>query len=95
MPIDSEEVRRIAELARLELDETTVETLRPQLQRILDYVAMLDAVDTERVPPTSRTGDEASHLREDRVEPSAGVERVVREAPESADGFFRVPRVIR
>lgn len=95
MRIDNEEVRRIARLARIDLDESAAEELRADLARILDHVAVLEVLDTEGVPATARTSEDSSHLREDRPGPSLPPGRASAQAPEAAEGFFRVPRVLR
>lgn len=95
MQIDGEQVRQIARLARIDLDESAVEGLRDDLRRILDYIEVLDVIDTEGVPATSRTFEETSHLREDRARVSPFAGRADDDAPEAEDGFFRVPRVLK
>jgi aspartyl/glutamyl-tRNA(Asn/Gln) amidotransferase C subunit len=54
--INADDVRKVAKLARLELPEEKIATYTTQLERILDYVDHLQAVDTEGVPPTTRAG---------------------------------------
>jgi aspartyl-tRNA(Asn)/glutamyl-tRNA(Gln) amidotransferase subunit C len=68
--ISSDDVRKVAQLARLALPEDKITTYTGQLERILDYVAHLDAVDTEGVPPTTRAVEVVNVTREDRVEPT-------------------------
>jgi len=93
--IDRAEVRRIARLARLELDEADVDVLSSQLASILDYVAMLDELDLVEVPPTSHRLSDAGHaLREDAPSPGLGTAEALANAPDAADGHFRVPRVL-
>ncbi len=94
MRIDSVEVRRIARLASLELDEAVVEPFREQLGSILDYVARLDELDVEHVPPTSHTGHDPPALREDRERRCVSAAEALRNAPDSADDLFRVPQVL-
>lgn len=94
MPIDAEQVKHIARLARLDLDEGTVDRLRHELQTILDHVALLDEVDVDSIPPTVNPLEREARLREDRVVPGVGTERALRNAPDSAAGQFRVPRVL-
>ena len=95
MQIDNDEVRRIARLSRIELDETAIEALRDDLRSILDYVEMLDVVDTEGVPATARTSEDDSSLRDDRPRASLPAERASADAPGAEGGFFRVPRVLK
>ncbi len=94
MPIDPAEVRRIAALARLGLDERTVETFRHQLQTILDHVAMLDRLDVDAVPPTAGLSETGQPLRADRRHACLPERDALGNAPDAAMNLFRVPRVI-
>jgi aspartyl-tRNA(Asn)/glutamyl-tRNA(Gln) amidotransferase subunit C len=94
MPIDGAEVRRIARLARLELEEGDAGPLARELESILRHVAMLDGLDVSTFPPTTSGGTAAAVLREDLPRPSLSPADAVASAPDSGSGFFRVPRVI-
>lgn len=94
MTIDAAEVRRIAALARLDLDDATVERFREQLAAILGYVATLDDLGVERIAPTEHARSGSAPLRADVVVPSLPIDEVLRDAPDSCAGFFRVPRVL-
>ena len=92
--ITAEDVRKVATLARLELPEPKISTYTAQLERILDYVAHLEQVDTEGVPPTTRAVEVVNVTREDRVEPTPVREELLDQAPEREGDFFRVPRIL-
>ncbi|MCS6798056.1 MAG: Asp-tRNA(Asn)/Glu-tRNA(Gln) amidotransferase subunit GatC [Myxococcota bacterium] len=94
MSISRDEVRRIAELARLELDEPTLEALRADLARILDYVAELDTVDVSAVEPTFHAPPIDARLRP--ILPSTPLlrEEVLAAAPRHEEGAFAVPRIL-
>ncbi|MFU8885930.1 MAG: Asp-tRNA(Asn)/Glu-tRNA(Gln) amidotransferase subunit GatC [Cyanobacteriota bacterium] len=92
--ISSDDVRKVAQLARLALPEDKITTYTGQLERILDYVAHLDAVDTEGVPPTTRAVEVVNVTREDRVEPTPVRENLLDLAPQREGDFFRVPRIL-
>jgi aspartyl-tRNA(Asn)/glutamyl-tRNA(Gln) amidotransferase subunit C len=94
VPIDSAEVRRIAGLARLELDEADIEPLRRQLQSVLDHVLRLEELDAEPSIARVRTTDGRQPLREDDARPSFSAGEALRNAPEQAAGHFRVPRIL-
>lgn len=94
MRIDSEEVRRIAALARLELDDATVEQFRAQLGTILDHVALIDSLGVEGVAPTAHPLDARQPLRPDVPTPSLTQAEALRPAPDAAAGHFRVPKVL-
>lgn len=91
MTISAADVRHIARLARLELSDEEVERFQAELSQILEYVARLESLEAGRAaepePP-----DRA--LREDVVEAWPDVDPLHGEAPDFADGFYRVPRVI-
>ena len=95
VPIDAREVRHIASLAKLDLDDKTVEQFRHQLQAILDYVALLAEVDVSDVPPTTSPVEGGRSPREDRPAPSLSPEEALANAPDASDDHFRVPRVIQ
>ncbi|MFO7630613.1 MAG: Asp-tRNA(Asn)/Glu-tRNA(Gln) amidotransferase subunit GatC [Prochlorococcaceae cyanobacterium] len=92
--ISSDDVRKVAQLARLELPEQKIATYTGQLERILDYVAQLEKVDTEGVPPTTRAVEVVNVTREDRVEPTPVREELLDLAPEREGDFFRVPKIL-
>ena len=92
--ISADDVRKVAQLARLELPEPTIATYTAQLERILDYVAHLEQVDTEGVPPTTRAVEVVNVTRADRVEPTPVREELLDLAPEREGDFLRVPRIL-
>ena len=94
MPITRDEVRRIAELARLEIPEAKLDRLAGELSKVLDFAATLNRLDLEGLAPSQFAPADAP-LREDVV----NGRRLAREtalaaAPEREDGFFRVPPVV-
>lgn len=94
MSLTLAEVAHIAELARLELTPEETERYREQLSAILDYAAILQKVDTSAIPPTATVLPLRNVMREDRVEPSLPVEDVLANAPDAAEGHFRVPAIL-
>ncbi len=94
MSIDRDEVRRIAELSRLEVPEDRIERVAEQLSNVLDFVATLDALDLSGCEPASLAPADAP-AREDvpngrRLEPG----RATAGAPEAEDDFFLVPPIV-
>ena len=94
MPIQADEVLRIARLAHLELDRASATRVTGQLQAILDHVALLEGIDLEDVPATTSASLASAPLREDEPVPSLPVEEALANAPDAATGFFRVPQVL-
>jgi aspartyl-tRNA(Asn)/glutamyl-tRNA(Gln) amidotransferase subunit C len=92
--ITPEQVRHVAKLARLHLDEPQLQRLEGQLESILEYVAKIREVDVAGVEPMAHALPLTNVLREDVVEPSLPVEKVLQNAPESDGPFFKVPKVI-
>ena len=94
MKLSLEEVEHIAELAHLRLSEDEKARYREQLSEILDYAARLQAVDTSGISPTSSVLTARSVLRKDEPRPGLSLEEVLRNAPETEKGQFRVPPVL-
>jgi len=92
--ISADDVRKVAQLARLELPEEKITTYTAQLERILDYVAQLEQVDTTDVPGTTRAVEVVNVTREDRVEPTPVREDLLNLAPQREGDFFRVPKIL-
>jgi aspartyl-tRNA(Asn)/glutamyl-tRNA(Gln) amidotransferase subunit C len=92
--ISAEDVRKVAQLARLDLPEDKIATYTGQLERILEYVAQLEAVDTEGVPPTTRAVEVVNVTRDDQVEATPVREQLLDLAPQREGDFFRVPRIL-
>jgi len=94
MKITREEVEKVAVLARLELTGEEKDIFTGQMDAILAYVDKLNELDTSGVVPTSHAVPMENAFRDDEARPSIGVESALANAPERADGFFRVPKVI-
>jgi aspartyl-tRNA(Asn)/glutamyl-tRNA(Gln) amidotransferase subunit C len=92
--ITVDDVSKVAQLARLQLPKEKISTYTAQLERILDYVAQLESVDTEGVPPTTRAVEVVNVTREDRVEPTPVREELLNLAPQREGDFFRVPKIL-
>jgi aspartyl-tRNA(Asn)/glutamyl-tRNA(Gln) amidotransferase subunit C len=92
--ISRAEVERIAHLARLRLTEAEAEAMTRQLESVLEYVAQLEAVDTQGVPATSFVIPLATPLREDVPGGLLSPELAVANAPAARGTAFTVPRVL-
>jgi len=93
MTLSEKEVEHIAMLARLELSEAEKELYRAQLSSILDHVARLQALDTRDIPPTFSVLSLHSVLRSDEPAPGLEVQDLLRNAPQTENGQFRIPAV--
>jgi aspartyl-tRNA(Asn)/glutamyl-tRNA(Gln) amidotransferase subunit C len=94
MAVTVADVKRIAALARLEFSTDEEERLAGELNRILQYMAKLDGLDTDGVVPTYHLAPTSNTFREDEPEKFAHVEELLAQAPEMAEGYYRVPRII-
>ncbi|MEB3202823.1 MAG: Asp-tRNA(Asn)/Glu-tRNA(Gln) amidotransferase subunit GatC [Synechococcus sp.] len=92
--ISSDDVRKVALLARLALPEEKIATYTSQLERILEYVNQLEAVDTEGIPPTTRAVEVVNVTRADVVTPTSVREELLDEAPQREGDFIRVPKIL-
>jgi aspartyl-tRNA(Asn)/glutamyl-tRNA(Gln) amidotransferase subunit C len=93
MRLTHDEVRHVAELAKLRLTASEVEQYTEQLSAILEYAQLLQMVDTSGVPPTPFVLPLENVMREDAPEPGLANEVALANAPDSEDGFFRVRAV--
>ena len=89
--IDREQVLHVARLARLRLSDDEVERMSSELSGILEHVERISALDLDDVEPTSHVIELQNVLREDVPRPCLPRERALEQAPDVADGGFRVP----
>ncbi len=94
MKITVDEVKHIALLARLELSEEEIEQYTKQLNDILIYMEKLNQVGTETVEPLAHPFFTKTVFRDDIVMPSLSQEKAIENAPQKANGFFKVPKII-
>ena len=94
MALDKAEVARIAALARIRLSEDEVAPLAAELSHILGWIEQLAEVDTADVPPMTSVAAMRLPMREDSVTDGDRRDAVLGNAPQSAKGFFVVPKVI-
>ncbi|MFB6110862.1 MAG: Asp-tRNA(Asn)/Glu-tRNA(Gln) amidotransferase subunit GatC [Halodesulfurarchaeum sp.] len=87
-PVEPADVRRVADLARVELDESEVEAFTAQFQEILEHFEAL-----EEVPEVDSEPELTNVMRADEVHESLSQEAALRNATESEDGRFKGPRV--
>ena len=94
MKITREEVEHVATLARLELTGEELAMFTGQMDAILAYVEKLNELNTDGTIPTAHAVPMENSFRADEVRPSIGVASALANAPDRADDFFRVPKVI-
>ncbi len=89
--IEREQVLHVAKLARLRLDDGEVEKMAGELSGILDHVDRISELDLDDVEPTAHVVQLENVLRPDEPRPSWPREAVLEQAPDPAEGAFRVP----
>jgi len=94
MKLTRDEVLRIAELAKLGIDENETERLGHQLSNILENFEILKQVDTTGVPPTAQPNSLCNVMRDDEVHPSMPTDAVLENAPRREDDFIRIHAVL-
>ena len=94
MQITKELVEYVAELSRIKLDEASTEKMQKELGAIVDYMEILNQLDTENVEPLSHVFSITNVMREDDVKPSYDRADILQNAPEHTDETFIVPKTV-
>ena len=94
MKVEIGEVEHVAHLARLKLSEDEKELFTGQLNAILEYMEKLNELDTGAIEPTFHVVSHQNVMREDEVKESQPQEAALDNAPDKAQGCFRVPKII-
>ena len=92
--ITKKEVRKVAHLARLELNETEINSHAAQLEKILDYIRQLEKINTDDVPCTTRAIEVINAFRKDEKKNSNCTEELLELGPSIEDKYFKVPKII-
>jgi len=94
MAVDAATVKKIAHLARIKLPEDKLAPMTRELNGILNWVEQLNEVKTEGVEPMTSAAKTKLHWREDKITDGGIAPDILRNAPETENGFFTVPKVI-
>jgi len=94
MAMDMETVRKVANLARLELSDADLAVMAKQLSAILEYVDQLTELDTEGVEPMAHPLPVQNVFRPDELVPSLPVDDALANAPNRVGNYFGVPAVL-
>ena len=92
--ISSDEVRKVAQLASLELNESEINQHAEQLEKILEYIKQLEKINTEDIPCTTRAIEVVNVLRKDEKKNYENSEEILDLAPSRENKFFKVPKII-
>jgi aspartyl-tRNA(Asn)/glutamyl-tRNA(Gln) amidotransferase subunit C len=93
-PVNKPLLRKMADLARLEIDDASEDQLLEDLNNIITWAQQLDELDTEGVEPLIHMSQEINVFREDRVGDQLTNEQALRNAPARKDEFFKVPQSV-
>ena len=93
--ISKEQVKKVSQLARLELNDEEIEHHSKQLEKILDYIDQLEKINTENIPCTTRAIEVVNVLRSDINQKFEGNESIINLAPSREENFFKVPKIIK
>ena len=93
--ITEEQVKKVAELARLKLDNKQIKRQAEQIEKILDYINQLEKIDTRDVPCTTRAIEVINVLRSDENRKFEERDDILNLAPSREDDFFKVPKIIK
>ena len=94
MKLSREEVKHIALLARIGINEDEIEKFRIQLSNILENFEILKQVDTTDLPPTAQSVKLQNVFREDESAASYPPEEILANAPQQENNFFKVKAVL-
>ncbi len=92
--ITKEEVKKVAHLARLELNEHEITNHAKQLEKILEYIEELEKINTDDVPSTTRAIEVVNVFRKDEMKDSNCTEKLLELGPSREDQYFKVPKII-
>ena len=93
--INKEEVSKVAQLAKLKLNDQQIENHSIQIEKILDYINQLEKIDTTNVPCTTRAIEVINNFRNDTTEKYKNRDDILDLAPSREDDFFKVPKIIK
>tara|TARA_B100000941_G_scaffold169308_1_gene120612 strand:- start:267 stop:554 length:288 start_codon:yes stop_codon:yes gene_type:complete len=94
MSIEKNQVKKVAKLSRISLDESKVESLSKDLNSIINFVEQLNKLDTKDTKPLSSVIDKTLEPRNDKVNDGKMKEEILKNSPDKNEDFFIVPKVI-
>ena len=94
MKVNNKLVKHLAHLSRLDFDDDSKEKMKFDFEKMLDFVAKLEEVDTANVEPLSYMSSELNVLRDDKVEQVLTQEQALQNAPVNDTDYIRIPKVI-
>jgi aspartyl-tRNA(Asn)/glutamyl-tRNA(Gln) amidotransferase subunit C len=92
--MNEEEVRKLAHLARLQVDQAEVAATAEKLGSILSYIKQLDKINVDGVQPMAHVHGANNVFRDDQALPSMSIDDALQNAPDKSGRFIRVPIII-
>ena len=94
MSIDKNQVKKVAKLSRISLDDKKLESLSKDLDSILNFVEQLNKLDTKKTEPLTSIVDKTLEPREDKINDGKIKDQILKNSPNKNDEFFIVPKVV-
>ena len=94
MSIDKNQVKKVAKLSRISLDDSKLESLSKDLDSILNFVEQLNKLDTKKIIPLSSIVDKTLEPRNDKVTDGKIKNEILKNSPNKNEDFFIVPKVV-
>ena len=94
MSINKNQVKKVAKLSRISLDDSKLDSLSKDLDSILNFVEELNKVDTKGVEPLSSTVDKKLEARRDKINDGKIKKEILKNSPNKNEDFFIVPKVV-
>ena len=94
MSIEKNQVKKVAKLSRISLDESKVESLSKDLNSIIKFVEQLNKLDTKDTKPLSSTVDKKLEPRSDKINDGKIKKEILKNSPNKNEDFFIVPKVV-
>ena len=94
MSIDKNQVKKVAKLSRISLDDSKLESLSKDLDSILNFVKELNKVDTNKIEPLSSIVDKKLEPRVDKINDGQIKKEILKNSPDKNEDFFIVPKVV-
>ena len=94
MSIDKNQVKKVAKLSRISLDDSKLESLSKDLASILNFVEQLNKLDTKKIEPLTSIVDRTLEPRNDKINDGKIKDQILKNSPDKNEEFFIVPKVV-
>ena len=94
MSIDKNQVKKVAKLSRISLDDRKLESLSKDLDSILNFVEELNKLDTNKTQPLTSIVDKTLEPRKDKIDDGKIKDQILKNSPDKNEEFFIVPKVV-